>query len=115
MGARVLYLIESGDIADPGEWLGTQGFSLNGGVVAVAVAIAVYIRRADLSPRYLDAVPVGFVLGLGVGRVGDVINGEHYGPRSDFFLAVRNAHPEADTPDPTVAFQPAASTRSCWA
>lgn len=104
MGARVLYLIESGDIADPGEWLGTQGFSLNGGVVAVAVAIAVYIRRADLSPRYLDAVPVGFVLGLGVGRVGDVINGEHYGPRSDFFLAVRNAHPEADTPDPTVAF-----------
>lgn len=104
VGARVLYLIESGDIADPREWLGTRGFSLNGGVVLVAVAIGVYIRREQLSLRYLDAVAVGFALGLGVGRIGDVINGEHYGPPSDFFLAVRNTHPQADTPDPAVAF-----------
>ncbi len=104
VGARLLYLIESGDIADPGEWLGTRGFSLNGGVVAVAVAIGVYIRRKRLSLRYLDAIAVGFALGLGIGRMGDVINGEHYGPASDFFLAVRNSHPQADTPDPAVAF-----------
>ncbi len=104
VGARILYLIESGEIADPGEWFGTRGFSLNGGVVLVAVAIAVYIRRAGLSLRYLDAVAVGFALGLAIGRIGDVINGEHYGPPSSFFLAVRNSHPEADTPDPTLAF-----------
>ncbi len=104
VGARLLYLIESGDIADPGEWLGTRGFSLNGGVVAVAVAIGVYIRRKRLSLRYLDAIAVGFALGLGIGRMGDVINGEHYGPASNFFLAVRNTHPQAETPDPTVAF-----------
>ncbi len=42
--------------------------------------------------------------GLAIGRVGDVINGEHYGPPSNFLLAVRNTHPDADTPDPAVAF-----------
>ena len=49
-------------------------------------------------------VAVGFALGLAVGRIGDVINGEHYGPPSDFLLAVRNTHPEALTPYPAVAF-----------
>lgn len=63
-----------------------------------------YVRRKRLSLRYLDAVAVGFALGLGIGRIGDVINGEHYGPASDLFLAVRNTHPQADTPDPAVAF-----------
>lgn len=70
----------------------------------VAVAIGVYVRRKRLSLRYLDAVAIGFALGLGIGRMGDVINGEHYGPASDFFLAVRNTHPQADTPDPAVAY-----------
>ncbi len=104
LGARLLYLIESGDIAYPGRWLGTRGFSLNGSVVLVAVAIGVYVRRERLSLHYLDAVAIGFGLGLAIGRIGDVINGEHYGPPSDFLLAVRNTHPEADTPDPAVAF-----------
>lgn len=70
----------------------------------VAVTIGLYIRRQRLSLRYLDVVAAGFPLGLGIGRIGDVINGEHYGPPSDFFLAVRNTHPQALTPDPTVAF-----------
>jgi phosphatidylglycerol---prolipoprotein diacylglyceryl transferase len=49
-------------------------------------------------------VAVGLPLGVAVGRIGDVINGEHYGPRSDFFLAVRNAHPDALTPNPAFAY-----------
>lgn len=53
VGGRLLYLIESGNIADPGEWLGTRGFSLNGGVVLVAGAIGMYIlvERLSLRPR----------------------------------------------------------------
>jgi phosphatidylglycerol---prolipoprotein diacylglyceryl transferase len=43
-------------------------------------------------------------LGLAIGRTGDVINGEHYGPASDFFLAVRNTHPDALTPSPDLAY-----------
>lgn len=36
--------------------------------------------------------------------IGDVINGEHYGPATDFFLGVRNTHPDALTPSPEIAY-----------
>jgi phosphatidylglycerol---prolipoprotein diacylglyceryl transferase len=57
-----------------------------------------------LSLSYLDAIAAGLPLGLAIGRIGDVINGEHYGPPSNFFLAVRNNHPEALTPNPDLAY-----------
>lgn len=41
---------------------------------------------------------------MAVGRIGDVINGEHYGPASTWLLAVRNTHPDADVPSPDVAY-----------
>jgi phosphatidylglycerol---prolipoprotein diacylglyceryl transferase len=47
---------------------------------------------------------VGFPLGLAVGRVGDLINGEHYGPASSLPWAVRHPHPDALVPSPTVAY-----------
>ena len=53
---------------------------------------------------YLDVVAVGLPLGIAIGRIGDVINGEHYGPATDFFLGVRNKHPDADVPSPYVAY-----------
>lgn len=33
-----------------------------------------------------------------------MINGEHYGPATSFFLGVRNTHPEALTPSPELAY-----------
>ena len=57
-----------------------------------------------MSVAYLDAIAAGLPLGLAVGRIGDVINGEHYGPASNFFLAVRNTHPDALTPNPDLAY-----------
>jgi prolipoprotein diacylglyceryltransferase len=73
-------------------------------VILAALFIAGYVWRKRLSGRYLDAVAVGLPLGVAIGRIGDVINGEHYGPRSDFFLAVRNSHPDALTPNPDLAY-----------
>jgi phosphatidylglycerol:prolipoprotein diacylglycerol transferase len=100
VGGRLFYLAEHG-----GPLFGTTGFTFDGGVVLAAVLIAVYVWRAGLSGRYLDAVAAGLPLGVAVGRIGDVINGEHYGPRSDFFLAVRNSNPDALTPNPHFAYQ----------
>jgi phosphatidylglycerol:prolipoprotein diacylglycerol transferase len=57
-----------------------------------------------LSLAYLDAIAAGLPLGIAVGRTGDVINGEHYGPATDFFLGVRNTHPDALTPSPELAY-----------
>ena len=104
VGGRVFYLIEHGQFLQPDEWLGTRGFTFYGGFIAAAASLALYLRRTGHSIAYLDLAAVALPLGVAVGRIGDVINGEHYGPQTDFFLAVRNAHPDALTPDPSVAF-----------
>ena len=103
-GGRLLYVAEQGNLLEPGRWLGTTGFSFNGGLVVAAVAIAVYIRVTGLPLRYLDALAVGLPIGVAIGRIGDIINGEHYGPPTDFLLGVRNTHPDALVPSPAVAY-----------
>jgi phosphatidylglycerol:prolipoprotein diacylglycerol transferase len=99
VGGRLFYVLEHG-----GPLFGTRGFTFDGGVILAATLIALYVWRQRLGARYLDLVAFGLPLGVAVGRIGDVINGEHYGPRSDFFLAVRNAHPDALTPNPDFAY-----------
>jgi phosphatidylglycerol:prolipoprotein diacylglycerol transferase len=104
VGGRAFYLLEHGLLDEPGAWLGTVGFTFYGGFIAAALGIAYYIRHETLSLSYLDAIAAGLPLGLAVGRIGDVINGEHYGPATEFFLGVRNTHPDALTPSPHLAY-----------
>ncbi|MBA3746529.1 MAG: prolipoprotein diacylglyceryl transferase [Solirubrobacterales bacterium] len=107
VGARVFYLFEHdpGGLLAPGRLFSSHGFTFDGGVILAAVLIAGYAHRHHLPGAYLDACAAGLPLGVVIGRVGDVINGEHYGERSTFLLAVRNAHPDALTPDPAFAYQ----------
>lgn len=107
VGARIFYLFEhdpSGLLA-PDRLFSSHGFTFDGGVILAAILIAGYVRRQRLTGRYLDACAAGLPLGVAIGRIGDVINGEHYGERSTFALAVRNAHPDAETPDAIFAYQ----------
>jgi phosphatidylglycerol:prolipoprotein diacylglycerol transferase len=62
------------------------------------------VVRHRISVAYLDAVALALPLGIAIGRFGDIINGEHYGPQTTFFLGVRNSHPEADVPRHDVAY-----------
>lgn len=106
VGARAFFLLENepSALVAPGEWLGTNGFSFYGAILAGVPAAALYLRRRELTVRYLDALAAGFPPGMAVGRIGDVINGEHYGPPSDLPWAVRNSHPEADVPSNEIAY-----------
>ncbi len=106
VGARIFYLFEHdpGGLLAPDRLLSSHGFTFDGGVILAAILIAVYVHRQRLTGRYLDACAVGLPLGVAIGRIGDVINGEHYGDRSTFLLAVRNAHPEAETPSTLHAY-----------
>ncbi len=108
VGARLFFLLleEPASLLQPAQWLGTQGFAIYGGIIFGFVAAAVYFRRARLESRYLDALAFGFPLGLAVGRIGDVINGEHYGPPSDLPWALRHVHPDADVPSAAIAYHP---------
>jgi len=107
VGARIFYLLEHdpGGLLVPGRLLSSHGFTFDGGVILAALLIAAYVHRTRLGGRYLDAAAAGLPLGVAIGRIGDVINGEHYGERSTFFLAVRNSHPDALTPNPHYAYQ----------
>ena len=104
VGGRGFYLIEHGRLDDPDAWFASTGFTFYGGFIAAALGIAYYIHHERLSLSYLDAIAAGLPLGIAVGRIGDVINGEHYGPATNFFLGVRNTHPDALTPNPNVAY-----------
>jgi len=106
LGARAFFLLENDASAllTPADWLNTNGFSFYGGIIFGVPAVGFYLHRRDLSLSYLDALAAGFPLGMAVGRIGDVINGEHYGPVSELPWAVRNAHPDADVPSNALAY-----------
>ncbi len=107
VGGRIFYLLEHdpGGLVAPGRLFGSRGFTFDGGFILAAVLIAIYVRRHRLTASYLDAVAAGLPIGVAIGRIGDVINGEHYGPRSDSLLAVQNSNPEALTPNRALAYQ----------
>ncbi|MCA1598215.1 MAG: prolipoprotein diacylglyceryl transferase [Chloroflexi bacterium] len=107
IGARVFYLLEHDPrgLLNPDRLLSSHGFTFDGGVILAALLIAAYVHRTGLSGRYLDAAAAGLPLGVAIGRIGDILNGEHYGDRSTFLLAVRNSHPDALTPNPDYAYQ----------
>ncbi len=106
IGARIVYLLENDAAAllDPSAWLGSRGFSFYGGMIFGGATAAVLLRRQGLGLRHLDALAAGFPLGMAVGRIGDLINGEHYGAASDLPWAIRYAHPAAETPSSAVAY-----------
>jgi phosphatidylglycerol:prolipoprotein diacylglycerol transferase len=105
-GAKLFWVLENDAAAlvRPGDWFGARGFSIYGAILFGVPALALYLRRGRLSLRYLDAMAAGFPVGLAVGRIGDVINGEHYGPPSELPWAFRHTHPDADVPSALVAY-----------
>jgi hypothetical protein len=106
VGARLYYLAvnDAAALLRPADWVGRGGFAIYGALIAATAAGLLYGWRHRLDFRYLDSLAVGFPLGLAVGRVGDLINGEHYGPASSLPWAVRHPHPDALVPSPTVAY-----------
>lgn len=106
VGARAFFLLENdpGALVRPADWLGTQGFSLYGAILLGVPAVGLYLRLHGLGLRYLDALAAGFPLGLAVGRIGDVINGEHFGPASGLPWAFRHTHPDALVPNGELAY-----------
>jgi phosphatidylglycerol:prolipoprotein diacylglycerol transferase len=85
VGARLLYVWENWRIFANGQWLrifalNEGGISQWGGLFGAIVGVYVWSRRAHYSFwKILDAGGPAAMLGLAIGRIGDVINGEHHG------------------------------------
>ena len=106
IGSRLFYLAEQepAHLVNPAEWLGTRGFSFYGAMLLGVAAVGFALWRLALDRSYLDALAAGFPLGLAVGRIGDVISGEHHGGVSDAPWAIKYTHPDAEVPVTGVAY-----------
>ena len=104
LGARAAYVVNhASDFESPLEvlkvWEG--GISLLGGFFGAILLAMPEIRRRRLSFwRLMDAAAPGMALGVVVGRIGDLIVGDHLGKTTDFVLGYRCPPASVDTAFP---------------
>ncbi len=85
VGARLLYVWENYKLFANGQWLRAfalteGGISQWGGLFGAMVGAYIWARRAKFSFwKVIDAGGPATMIGLAIGRIGDVINGEHHG------------------------------------
>jgi prolipoprotein diacylglyceryl transferase len=98
LGARLMHVIDQwGYYAqDPISILKINegGLAIFGSVIGGPLGGAIYAWRRGFSvTRLLDVGAIGLIMGMAIGRVGDVINGEHHGTPADLPWAVSYVHP----------------------
>lgn len=93
VGSRAAYVIAHvSEFESPVEWFAIWrgGISLLGGIAGATIANAVNIKRQTYRFRFFqiaDAVAPGLALGITVGRVGDLVIGDHLGKPTSWLLA----------------------------
>lgn len=99
VGARLLYVIEHfSDFDDhPVDIIrvNTGGISIYGALIGGTIGAWLYaiLSKVPNIPRGADIAVMGAILGMAVGRIGDVINGEHFASDSTLPWAVRYTDP----------------------
>jgi phosphatidylglycerol---prolipoprotein diacylglyceryl transferase len=110
-GARLLYVWENFKLFAGGQLLRVfalteGGISQWGGLFGAAVGAYVWARRAKFSYwKLIDASGAAAMIGLAIGRIGDVINGEHHGTPTSAPWGVEYVNP-ATLGDPGVVVHP---------
>jgi phosphatidylglycerol:prolipoprotein diacylglycerol transferase len=111
IGARLLYVWENFRIFAGGNLLRVfalteGGISQWGGLFGAMVGAYVWARRAKFSYwKLIDASGAAAMIGLAVGRIGDVINGEHHGTPTTAPWGVEYVNP-ATLGDPGAVVHP---------
>ncbi len=105
VGARAMFVIEN-RIRFEGQWLDVLkinegGITIYGAIIGGILGSVAYgwIRRMPVT-RGLDVAIFGALLGMAIGRIGDLINGEHIAKASSLPWAVKYT----DTDSPAYAF-----------
>jgi phosphatidylglycerol:prolipoprotein diacylglycerol transferase len=100
IGARLLFIVEHWDFyrGDVGQILALNqgGISVWGAVLGGVLGSWLFaLWRKYPIGRGLDISAFGFLAGLAIGRLGDLVNGEHLGRATDVPWAVVYTHPES--------------------
>lgn len=99
VGARALYVWENFKLFAGGHLLRVfalteGGISQWGGLFGAALGAYVWSRRSHFSFwKILDAAGAATMIGLAIGRIGDVINGEHHGTPTNLPWGVEYVNP----------------------
>ena len=99
VGARLLYVWENFKLFSGGQLLRIfaiteGGISQWGGLFGAMVGAYVWARRSHFSFwKIIDAGGAATMIGLAVGRIGDVINGEHHGTPTNLPWGVEYVNP----------------------
>jgi phosphatidylglycerol---prolipoprotein diacylglyceryl transferase len=99
VGARLFHVVDAWEYyaADPLAILRVNegGLAIWGTIVGGPIGGALYAWKNNLSiPRLLDICGTGLIMGMAVGRLGDVVNGEHHGSLSSAPWSVTYSHPQ---------------------
>lgn len=99
VGARLLHVIDAWEfyVRDPLAILRVNegGLAIWGSIIGGPIGGAIYARWRGLSvSRLLDLGGLGLILGMAIGRLGDVVNGEHHGTDATVPWSVRYTHPQ---------------------
>src|SRR5437016_9046646 len=100
IGARLLYVWENFRLFAGGQLLRVfalteGGISQWGGLFGAMVGAYVWARRSKFSFwKIIDAGGPAAMIGLAVGRIGDVINGEHHGTVTNLPWGVEYVNPD---------------------
>ena len=98
VGARLLFVMENWRLYT-NNLLGVLainegGISIYGAVIGGSIAGAVFARYSKRPIAFLaDRAVIGLVSGQAIGRIGDIINGEHHGKEADLPWSVTYTHP----------------------
>ena len=99
VGARLLYVWENFKLFADGQLLRILaltegGISQWGGLFGAAAGAYIWARRTKFSYwKILDAGGAAAMIGLAIGRIGDVINGEHHGSPTTLPWGVEYVNP----------------------
>jgi phosphatidylglycerol:prolipoprotein diacylglycerol transferase len=101
IGARLLYVIENwslfeDDLAKIIE-VNTGGISIYGALIGGLIGGWLYciIAKVPNIPKAADIAAIGGIIGMAVGRIGDIINGEHFAKTTDLWWGVIYTHPNS--------------------
>jgi phosphatidylglycerol:prolipoprotein diacylglycerol transferase len=101
IGARLLYVIENwsdfeDDLGNIFE-VNTGGISIYGALIGGAIGGWLYaiLSRVRNIPKAADIAAIGGILGMAVGRIGDIINGEHFAETTDLPWGVVYTHKDS--------------------
>ncbi len=100
IGARLLFVAEAWDYygSNPGDIIRITegGISIWGAILGgVGGALAFGLWRGYPAARGLDIAALGLILGQGIGRLGDLVNGEHLAKATDLPWGVIYTHPDS--------------------